>query len=175
LKISKKGQGIAIDFLFAVLIFLAMLNASIMLIDSNNKTVSDKTVLNQLNANAEQTIDMLVRTDGMPNDWEMKGIDEITLVGLAKGDRVLEEEKVEKFVQLAATHSSIDYNKLKSRLLIGYDYYFKITDSGGSILKETGQPSQMLRDKMTAASVKRIVNFNGDEVIAEFTVYYPSR
>ena len=177
LKPGERGQGIAIDFLFAVLVFLLVLNACMALMGSSAESASDKILLNELNAKTSQTIDMLVRTEGNPNDWEQHGIDEARIIGLAKRDRALDKGKVDKFVEWAANYSDVigDYNKVKSLLLIGYDYYFRIVDSDGLLLKETGQPDQAARERMVNVNVKRIVNFNGEEVIAELTIYFPQR
>jgi hypothetical protein len=143
------------------------------LIEGSNKSVADKAILNELNARTEQTLDMLVRTDGQPNNWQEKTIDEATMLGLAKRDRVLDSEKVTKFVQWASEYRSEDYNKAKALLLIGYDYYFKISDSGGTVLQETGQPDSEIQKKTIAITNKRIVNLDGGEAIARLTIYYP--
>lgn len=172
LKLARRGQGIAIDFLCAALVFLLLFNAAMNLIEGSNKSVLDKTLLNELNARAEQTLDMLVRTDGQPNNWQEKTIDEVTMLGLAKRDRVLDNEKVEKFTQWASVYRSEDYNKAKALLLIGYDYYFKISDSGGTVLEQTGQPDSEMQKRMMAVTTKRIVNLDGGEAIAGLTIYY---
>ncbi len=183
--LNKKGQGMAIDLLFAVIIFLLILGASMALINSNTTTLVDKNILRELQERAIQTTDMLVRTQGQPNNWEDLGtIDEIGVIGLAKRDRVLDEAKVDKFVQLIANYSDTtgDYNKVKSLLLIGYDYYFKMTDSSGTTIVlydgtgepvKSGIPPDDRWDNMTAMRVKRIVNFEGEAAIVEFTIYYP--
>ena len=170
---SEKGQGIALDFLFAVLVFLLVLNASLALMDSSNNSAVDKSLIVDLQAKASQTIDMLVRTEGSPSDWQYKGIGEAIIIGLAKRDRALDPDKVNKFVEWASTYGSENYGKAKLLLLIGYDYHFRIISSAGLTLKEAPsqatQPSEW--DGMTAVRAKRIVNFNGDEAIAELTLY----
>ena len=175
LTLTKKGQGIAIDFLFAVLVFLLVLNASLTLIDKNNLGVMDKNILNDLHSRATQTLDMLIRTSGQPNDWYKKTIDEVTVIGLAKRDRALETVKVEKFVEWAQDYGSVDYNKSKTLLLIGYDYRLKISDSDDFTLYQIPKILPSSWDNMVAINIKRIVNLDGDEVIVEFTIYYPRR
>ena len=168
---NKKGQGIAIDFLFAILIFLLVLNASMALINSNNTTALDKNLMGELQASASQAIDMLVRTEGVPKDWQNKSIDEASLIGLAKRDRVLDSDKINTFMTWAEDYSDEtgDYNKVKTLLLSGYDFHFKIGDLEAPL--EINQPD--IWNDMTAVRIKRIVNFNGGETIAEFTIYYP--
>ncbi len=165
---NKKGQGIAIDFLFAVMIFLLVLNASMALIDSSNATVADKNIIGELQSSASQAIDTLVRTAGMPKDWQNKSIDETSLIGLAKKDRVLDNGKVNTFVEWAEEYGTEDYNKVKTLLLSGYDFHFKIGSLEAPSINQPG-----FWENMTAVRIKRIVNFNGEEAIAEFTIYYP--
>jgi len=165
--LNKKGQGIAIDFLFAVMIFLLVLNASLTLIDSNNSTAMDKNLIGELQATTSQSVDALVRTEGSPKDWQNRSIDEAVIIGLAKSDRVLDNDKVNTFITWSKTYSSSDYNMVKTLLLSGYDFHFKI---GGLEAPEAKPP---IWNDMTAVRIKRIVNFNGEEAIAEFTIYYP--
>ena len=168
---NKKGQGIAIDFLFAVLVFLLVLNASMILIDSNNSTATDKNLIGELQSTASQAMDTLVRPEGLPTNWQNRSIDEASLIGLAKRDRVLDSDKINTFMTWAEDYSDVtgDYNKVKTLLLSGYDFHFKIGDLEAPL--EINQPGNW--NDMTAVRIKRIVNFNGGEAIAEFTIYYP--
>ena len=178
---GKRGQAIALDLLFAVLIFLLLLNSGLLFLGSSNSTVEGKGLLDDLEARAIQSLDMLVRTAGKPDDWQLKSIGDVTFLGLAKRDRVLDEAKVERFRGWIQTYGSSDYNRVKSLLLIGYDYYFKMTDSSGSILQvkgnniESGVPAGSSWDKMKAINLKRVVNFRGEAAIVEFAIYYPQR
>ena len=169
----EKGQGLAIDFLFAVLVFLLLLNASMLLIEGNSRLFSEESNLNALNSSATQAADMLVRTKGEPEDWHLQGIESVTRLGLAKRDRVLESKKLSKFLEWAQTYDSSDYNKAKELLLIGCDYYLKVSDSDGAVLHETGLPSDNRWNGMYAISVKRIVSLSEEEVAFDFAVYYP--
>lgn len=180
--IGKRGQGIAMDFLFAVIVFMLVLGATTVLIDNNAISALEKRRANELNAKASQTMDMLVRTTGLPNNWEEKNIDQVTAIGLAKRDRVLEQAKVGKFRKWIQTYDSPEYKNVKSLLLIGYDYYFKMTDSAGHQLYidddplkpiQSDEPPDSRWDNMIAVNVKRVVNFNGGEAIAELTLYHP--
>lgn len=171
--LGKKGQGVAIDFLFAILVFLLLMNALFSLIDNGNRTASDKSILNQLNSRTQQTIDMLVRNGGTPEHWELGNIDNAEVMGLAKRDRALDLDKIEKFVEWGGTYGDQDYEKTKALLLIGYDYYFRISDSDDTTIYSTGQPGDNRWDNYMAVNVKRIVNLEGAEVIAELTIYYP--
>jgi len=177
MQLNGKGQGVAIDFLFAVLVFLLLLNAIMILIENSNKNVAEKGLLSEMNSTAIETIDRLVRTKGVPNNWEQKDISETLLIGVAKGDRALDEEKLEKFVEWTQDYRSLDYNSVKTLLLIGSDYYFSLEDSSGNTIQINGvDVSSELptnSENVPAVNVKRIVNFNGEEAIAQLTLYYP--
>jgi len=174
LKLAKKGQGIAIDFLFAALVFVLVLNTAITIVDSNYRSISNKDILNRLNAKTAHSLDVLVRTTGQPSDWEQKGVDDAEIIGLAKRDRTLDSEKLSKFLEWGSIYGSEDYNKTRVLLaLIGFDYHFKVSDSSGNLLGQTAQPPDNRWDEMIAVNIKRIVNLNGDEAIARLTIYYP--
>jgi len=175
LRLNVIGQGIAVDFLFAVLVFLLVLNAALGIMDSGTRTVSDKALLGELEEKTTQTLDALVRTYGIPNDWETLDIADIEAIGLAKRDRALDIDKVSKFAEWGQAYASDDYNKLKSLLLIGYDYYFSISDSDGTVLYSAPDQGDIPTkwDAMTAVNVKRVVNLEGSEALAELTIYYP--
>jgi len=173
--LGKKGQGIAIDFLFAVLVFLLVLNACMSIFDNNAISVFEKNLLNGLHSATNQSVDMLVRTTGQPQDWQKKNIDDVQVIGLAKRDRVLDSSKVEKFAEWAENYSSSDYNRCKSLLLMGYDYSLKILDSSGATLYQAPAAYPSSWDLAVNLAVKRIVNIDGDEAVVEFTTYYPAR
>jgi hypothetical protein len=173
LNFFERGQGLAIDFLFAILVFLLLLNGSMVLIESSSKLSSDESILNALNSTALHTADMLVRTKGEPNDWHENDIGYAERVGLAKRDRVLESKRLSKFLEWSQSYGSSDYNKVKGLLLIGYDYYLKVSDSDGVVLHETGVPGDSRWDGMHAVSVRRIVSIGEEEVAVDFAIYCP--
>ncbi len=170
---NAKGQGMAIDFLFAVLIFLLLLNTVLSLWSGNSKSFEKEALLSDLGSRASQAIDLLVRDSGTPNDWETRTIDDVNVIGLAKTDRVLDGEKVAKFTAWAQNFWSDDYNKVRQKMLLASDFYFRLSDEDGLVLAQTALPPTELQDKWWVINVKRIVKYGGDAAIAEISLYHP--
>jgi len=168
------GQGMAIDFLFAVLIFLLLLNAALSLWSSNSKSFEREALLSELSARASQTIDLLVRDSGTPNNWEARAIGDVQIIGLASTDRQLDSEKVGKFIVWGGNFWSEDYNKVRQKMLLASDFYFKLSnEQGTTIIAQTAPPPLELQEKWWVINVKRIVNYGGEAAIAEFSLYHP--
>ena len=167
---SARGQAMAIDLLFAVMIFLLLLNAGLSIWKSNASFLEGQGTFNELQLEAAMAADQLVRTAGTPDNWEERPIAEATAIGLAKRDLVLDDAKVNRFIQLAADFGSGDYNETRLRLLAGRDFYFKLSRNGAP-LAETGKPSDI--ERLWAVDVRRVVKYGGEPAVAELTLYYP--
>lgn len=96
-----KGQSMAIDTMSAILIFL-LVSGSLTWVWTT-KAIEAENLLyeSEIEIMAERAIDTLIRSTGLPKNWEKLEIDAIEVIGLAKRDRILEEEKINKFFQLA--------------------------------------------------------------------------
>lgn len=169
-----KGQGIAIDLMFAMLVFMLLLGAILGLWQSNAVFLEKQSSLSQLQSEAVQGVDMLVRHQGEPDDWETKqDLSNVTTIGLAKRDRVLDMDKVNRLVELAGDPPGFweaDYNTARTKMLAGRDFYFKLTNVEGAVIAQTanGNPQNMW-----AVNVKRVVTVGGDVAVAELTLYFP--
>jgi len=92
----KLGESIAIDLSAAVLIFL-LIGGSITWVWSNKATGSEGKLLeNETRLMADRTLETLISSKGQPEDW--KETSSIDVIGLAKRDRILDEDKVNQFV-----------------------------------------------------------------------------
>ena len=167
---AQKGQAMAMDLLFAIMIFLLLLNAGLSIWKSNASFLEGQGTFNELQLEAARAADNLVRAAGTPDNWEEKPISEATAIGLAKRDLVLDDAKVSRFIQLAADFESGDYNETRIRLLAGRDFYFKLSRDGAPLV-ETGKPPDL--ERLWAVDVKRIVKYGGEPAVAELTLYYP--
>ncbi|MCX6798474.1 MAG: hypothetical protein NTW59_00020 [Candidatus Diapherotrites archaeon] len=171
---SCAGQTIAVDFLFALLLFLLVLNSALSIWKNNSLLLEKQGTISGLQLEAIQAIDLLVRSSGSPDNWEERSLAETQIIGLAKRDRVLDPAKVNRFVLLSSAFGSDDYNGVKARLLVGRDFYFRLSNGSGTIAgTETAKPGDL--DSQWAVNVKRIVEFGGDSAVAELTLYYPNQ
>ena len=130
---NKKGQGMVIDLMAAVLIFL-IIGGSIMFVWADKEIEAEERFFeNERITMAERTLDTMIKSNGLPANWEeyegtnSEIADNIQMLGLAKRDRVLDVEKVEKFAELSNLDDT--YAILRTKLLIGgNEYYFRIFD-----------------------------------------------
>ena len=158
---TSNGQTVLIDATFAALIFVLLFLAL-----NNNfivgfETEQTKGELSEMSLLANSSLDLLVKSSGIPENWEYIGIADVNQIGLANHKRQLAEQKVNAFKNLAS-----DYNTTKA--LIGlqkYDYYF--------VLESTPQNTAGLPPQSDATKVvaQRIVTFQGAETRASLTVY----
>ncbi len=98
--LNSRGQGIAVDLMIAVLIFL-LLMAATLAIWSNTASVAGRQLSErEMQRMAENAMDALIRGSGSPADWEQVHCSEenINSIGLAKRDRVLDENKLNQFI-----------------------------------------------------------------------------
>lgn len=160
MKISK-GQTVLVDATFAALIFALLFFALNNMFIMGFETEQTKGELSEMSLLANSRLDLLVKSSGIPKNWEDIGIDDVNQIGLANHERQLAEQKVNTFKNLAS-----DYNATKA--LIGlqkYDYYFVLE----SIPQNTaGLPPQ---SDATQVVAQRIVTFQGAETLASLTIY----
>jgi hypothetical protein len=120
---TNSGQVFSTDIIFAFTVFIIMavfLMSTWNFIFDVNKENNNRIRMELL---CMQITEQLVMTQGLPINWE-RAPENVTMVGLAKDDRVIDIEKLEAFM-------SIDYNTTKEILkTFEYDYYLVIEEAG---------------------------------------------
>jgi hypothetical protein len=108
--------------------------------------------------------------------------DNVVFVGLAGREGVLSQPKVSAFVKCANfAVNPTGYEKMKSKILMNYDYFFRLLDSKGKVLEDpigtklmTGR-QPLNQDINTSIILRRAVSYEGTdykgEAIAELLVY----
>lgn len=99
--IGARGQSLAIDSMSAILVFLLVTGSLTWLWTSKALEAENLLYEDEMEIMAERALDTLVRSPGLPENWESLKVDEVKMVGLAKRDRVLEEEKINKLMQMS--------------------------------------------------------------------------
>jgi hypothetical protein len=194
---NKKGQAIALDLAISITIFMIIL-AALLTVGGNQTTGGEKELLQQeMYSNAEKTMDFLTRSTGELNSnpprekWE-SGIDStcsnwpatdnVVFVGLAGKENVLVPQKVAAFVKCSDyINRPVSYTAMKSKILMNYNYYFRLLDSKGNVVEDpvgtklmTGR-LPVIQDINTSIILRRAVSYEGTdylgEAIAELQVY----
>jgi len=174
-----------IDLMAAFLIFVTIAGSIMWVWDGKAADAENRLFENERFVMAQRTLDTLIRSQGMPENWETVDAQSIKVVGIAKRDLVIDKVKANKFKDL----STLDYDTLRTKLLIGgNEYYFRIAgqtttvnDQMTTVFKAGKEPE----DDVEAMTVRRPVIYtyrregedllpleeNPHEAIAELTLY----
>lgn len=188
-RLDKKAQAVLIDLLIGITLFLLVIAAGLTILDNQINAVREQQELLAQQKAAETALNQLVTSTGLTasgeTSWEdSTSIDEVKFVGLALTDRIIFSEKINKFKEYAIN----EYEKTKSKLLIGQDFYFRlmVPGTGDNGTTMTGCPDTMGNCEAgkteadlvsegkkidTVMKARRIVAFKGGSAIAEITIF----
>lgn len=115
-----KGQTFMPDYFASLLVFAVVIAIFLGAWDTMLANQSRFDQHDSYRQQAIQTTSFLVSTPGYPNNWEENSVD-VTIVGFASDDHVLDPEKIEEF-------RSLTYQE-QNRLLQTPNYYMTIQNS----------------------------------------------
>lgn len=155
-KIVAKGQVWVTDFIISVVIFFGII---VILIFAWNNTINqnqEQIDFNIIENTALSVSDSLVRTPGIPKDWNE---DTLISLGLAISENILNKTKVQKML-------NIPDSKIKSSLGIsGLEFYMELKYLNGTIIELSGNPVVKGTSPASTASivvpVERYVIYDG--------------
>ena len=157
---ARKGQGVPIDFVAGLFIFLVMLSYFLILWDSYSQRYSEMASSIELETTAIGIADQLVSTGGSPNNWTMNPLTAQS-IGLAWRQNELDPYRL-------AALSALPYANAKKILGVGQEFAIKVeTLEGGrlsTVGSETGNSSK-------AVEVTRVARMNGSSVNVKVQVY----
>lgn len=174
--LNKKGQSVLIDLMMGILIFLLLMAATLSVWTGKATDLERERNLREMRSKTIEAMDFLIRSQGKPKYWETKLPTEIELIGLATNERVITEKKLNKFVELGNdTTAGGYYYLIKEKLLLGnYDFYFRLSEPGGTEITKTGVDPNLL-GAVDTFKIRRIVTYRGEEyegpAIAELWIY----
>ncbi len=153
---NSKGQIFTTDLIVAVTVLLFILVVSSTSFGLIQNSLNEEEFYSEMQEKALNASEVLVSTSGDPNSWELLSDLNVNSLGIAKERNVLDEEKIDRLVDLNAT----EYETIKEILgLSKYEFYFKVTEINGSSVKEFGTfPSTE-----NTVIVERYVLLNGAE------------
>lgn len=124
-----KAQTWSLDFAASVVIFLTAL---ILVMFALNYTLSQsrqQAEMSVMESAAMSASDSLVRQPGIPQGWNSTNV---TTIGLASQENVLNETKLSEFV-------GMDYNEIKRLLgIANYEFYFEVRYPNGTLASLPG-------------------------------------
>jgi len=113
------------DLIISIVIFLTVLLPLFFVWSYINSQNQQQMLFDDTENLAFSVSDSLIRTKGMPDDWNSSNVNSI---GLASQENVLNSTKVGYFLAMGNS----DYNKTRAILTGRYDFFFNLTDINGT-------------------------------------------
>lgn len=160
---DKKAQVWSLDFALSLMIFMSALFATVFAWNYISANTAGTQTMHELQAKALALSDSLIRTPGLPQDWNESTAQ---VIGLAEDENVLNIAKVRSFVNM----SDDDYDRLKGLMDIGfYDFYLEVVDLNGTVFENTTTPVD--QSSLTVVPVERYVIYNGRVAKVRFVIW----
>jgi hypothetical protein len=156
-----KAQAWSLDFAVSVTIFFFMMAVLLFAWQYVSYQNQSQTAFNDMENLALGISDELIRTRGLPENWDDSTVE---VLGLASEENFLNESKVLMFVQM-------DYDK--SRRLLGitpYNYTFRVEQLNGSLIQSQGVDLSSGTSVVIPAT--RHVLYDSRVVRMEFALWY---
>jgi len=176
MKTNRRGQLFSGDIAMATAVFLVSLSTAFLLWNSVSGDLERSENLRLLSKLASESIEQLVRTPGLPEDWSygMAIADPTVLksLGLATTDRVINETKAYEFIQLMNSTNYDDYRHLMGLGI--YHFQLNVTDLNGTAIEVRGlrfSVGEPLSDYTEAVSMFRTAIYDDEIVRLTYVVW----
>jgi hypothetical protein len=127
----KRGQVWSLDLITSIVIFLLVLIPLFFLWIYINSQSQQQILFDEVENLALSVSDALIRTKGLPEYWDTSTVN---VIGLASEENILNATKVSYFLSMAGS----DYNRTRTLLTGGYDFFFNLTDLNGTAYGTAG-------------------------------------
>jgi hypothetical protein len=168
---DRKGQLFSGDMVMGSIVFIAALAMAFFLWNSVTDDINRSEDLRTMQKKGTEAIDQLIRTPGIPEDWNQFNVD---IPGLASDDRIINESKAISFMSLMnSSDSSYDDNKHKLGVA-PYEFYLNATDLNGTTLRISGQDfsvGEVPSDESETISFPRTAIFNDTIIRINFILW----
>lgn len=161
----KKGQLFSIDASFSLIVFILILLFLLVVWNLYSARLEKRVQEEEMQLVAMQALDVLTKTWGVPNNWELKSpvnpdppTNNPQVLGLQLNPGSLDNKKVD------ALNKYINSTQFARLLNIDrYEYYFRILDSQGQAVMEKGvPPANSTLEKPRVISVSSFMNHQGE-------------
>jgi len=156
---GKKGQIWSLDFITSVVIFLVVLMPLFFVWSYVNIQNQQQLLFDEVESLVLYVSDSLIRTKGSPEGWNTANVE---IIGLASGENVLNATKVSYLLSMG----NDEYNRTRTLLAGGYDFFFGLTDINGTSLGTIGNKPE----SRMVVPIERYCLLNGRIVKLEFAI-----
>jgi len=155
-----KAQIWSLDFALSLLIFMSALFAMALAWNFISASTLQNQELKELHMKAMTLSDALIRTSGIPQDWNATNVQ---IIGLAQDENVLNATKVDYF-------TTMDYDRARALMDIGqYNFYFEVLDLNNTVQKNTTVP--ISDESVVVVPVERYAIYNDIIVKVKFVIW----
>ena len=141
-----KGQMWSMDFIISFIMFFMAVVLVLFAWDYATTENYEQMLFNDMQSTGLIVSDVLVRTSGSPQDWNMTAM----AIGLASEENTIDENKLRNFVFY------MDYNDSRRIMGMGsYEYYFIMKNLDNQTMLIDGQPT--VKGNYPPVYVKNIV------------------
>ena len=148
-----------IDFFLAVVILIFIIGFYISTWGSTIIAIQMKSDRTEMENIIFGISDLLIKSEGLPGDWNESNV---IVIGLAKEDHVLDENKVSSFVTLP-----IDKTK-KLLGIVNFNFFFRLKNIDGTILEDYGNYPIDAEEVIVS---RRLVLYNNEIINMEFGLW----
>ena len=163
---NKKAQLVVLDLIGSVVIFVILLIGIITFWHIYSLRFNAN-IENQNTAFiATKITDLLVETQGIPNNWNGTNVE---VIGLIKTDRVLDPKRLNSFRNLT-------YSEIQSLFNVeSLDFYFRVVDLNGALISTNNQFMEVGSappiDQDAIIKIRRFVLFGTQKVVVELSMW----
>ena len=157
---AKKGQGVPIDFVAGLFIFLVMLTYFLLLWDSYSQRYIATASTIAMETTAMGVADQLVSTGGSPNNWTASPLTAQS-IGLSWRQNELDPYRLSAL-------SSLPYANAKKILGVDREFAIKIETLDGGRMATLGSEAS---NSSKAVEVTRVARINGSTVNVKVQIY----
>ncbi len=157
----RKAQVWSLDFATSFVIFMLVLIPLFFIWSYVNTQNQQQLIFDDLENTALSVSDALVRTKGLPEDWNPS---DVSVIGLASEENVLNATKVSYLLAMG----SADYNMTRNILTGGYDFFFNLTDLNGTSYGTIGSKAE----NRMVVPLERYCLYNDRIAKLEFSLVY---
>lgn len=156
---SSKAQLITADFLIAVVILILIIQTSVSLWNRIVNSLRVRETRTEMENLALAISDLLVKSSGLPGDWNST---DVITIGLAGEDNVLDPGKVSSF-------TGLDSDTTKELLGIkNFEFLFRLKNTDGGDLIPPHNSTESIPANAEVVNIRRLVLYDGNRAYMDF-------
>lgn len=149
---NKKAQILSMDLFISMIFFIAVFALWLLISNALINQAVDAQEIGMLDKKLQRVSDLLIRTEGLPPDWNESTVQSI---GLAESEYIVNYSKVMKFSNMNPT------NRARLLGLQPYKVYFRIANlTGGNFTNCFGEEEEIKGGSLPTTDYNMVLSTN---------------